>query len=198
MAENQLAYRRLPGRGFRRQGIVSVTARRSRLWLGEDHLLLVESQYFAEEYRRFYFRDIQSIVLRKTETGKYFNLVWMSLAIPMLAGVIASSGAWRIFWSILAIIFGGFLLLNTLYGPTCACQISTAVQSEELPSLKRLRRARKVMARLRPLIAEAQGQFEPGEANARMAQPPVIHASGFSESPVGDMPKSAPSPPEPT
>jgi hypothetical protein len=185
MAAKQKEYVRLPGRGYRRQGVVSVTARRSRLWLGADHLLLLETQWYTEEYKRFYFRDIQAITIRKTDNGKYINLVWMSLAIPTLAGVIFSSGGWQVFWIIVTAIFGGFLLLNALYGPTSVCHLRTAVQTEELPSLKRLRRARKVLARLRPLIAEAQGQFSPGEIAGRMAE------MGSGIQPVGDY--SAPS-----
>jgi len=47
-------YQKLPGhrRGF---------LRGSSLWLAPDHLLLVKSLRFREEYQRFYFRDIQSI-----------------------------------------------------------------------------------------------------------------------------------------
>ena len=37
-----------------------------------------------------------------------------------------------------------------------ACEIRTAVQTESLPSLCRVRQTQKVMARIRPLIAAAQ------------------------------------------
>src|SRR6266849_5352271 len=35
----------------------------SQLWLGPDHLLLVKSTRFAEEYQRFALADIQAITL---------------------------------------------------------------------------------------------------------------------------------------
>ena len=34
------------------------------LWLSEDHLLSVRSLRFSEEYRRYYYRDIQALELR--------------------------------------------------------------------------------------------------------------------------------------
>jgi hypothetical protein len=44
------------------------------------------------------------------------------------------------------------------------------VQVEELPSLSRLPRARKVLTRLRPLIVAAQGQLAPEEIPAKMQE----------------------------
>ncbi len=43
-----------------------------------------------------------------------------------------------------------------LRGPTCRCTLSTAVQTQDLPSLNRVRTARKVLARIRPFIEAAQ------------------------------------------
>ena len=36
---------------------------RASMWMGSDHLLLVKSAWFREEYKRFYLRDIQAIVV---------------------------------------------------------------------------------------------------------------------------------------
>jgi hypothetical protein len=178
MAEIQ--YRRLPGRGVRRQGIA--TAARTRLWLGNDHLLLVDSMWYAEDYKRFYFRDIQAVIIRKTPTGKTVNIVLGALAVLPLAAALTLTmtsgiGYWAaIFWWIISAILLGFLLANTLLGPTCVCHLKTAVQTEELPSLRRLRRAHKVLARVRPFIVAAQGEFAPGELAARLAQPAASNA----------------------
>src|SRR5882724_2221817 len=35
----------------------------SSLWLGPDHLLVVEIAGITEKYRRFYFRDIQAVIV---------------------------------------------------------------------------------------------------------------------------------------
>ena len=47
MAAVEEKYRRLPGR---RRGVISGAS----LWMGSDHILLVRSAWFREEYKRFY------------------------------------------------------------------------------------------------------------------------------------------------
>jgi hypothetical protein len=171
MAEEK-EYQRLPPLLSRRrkQGLISVTTTRSRLWLGSDHLLCVDSIWYSEDYKRFYFRDIQAIVIRRTDKGRIVNAVFGVLAVPPLIAALTTSGGWLVFWFIVAAFFLLLLLLNTLYGPTCVTHLRTAVQTEELASLGRLPRARKVLARLRPLIAQAQGELNPAEIPARMAE----------------------------
>jgi hypothetical protein len=186
MASTQKPYRRLPGTGYRYtipgwaifmlffvMGVFALMfrGRRIQLWQGEEHLLLVEWDGSREFYKRFHYRDIQAIIVRKTMDGKILNIVlggvvalFIALAIP------ASDVGFRIFLLVLAGIFGLVLLINALAGPTCQCQVRTAVQTEDLPSLNRLKRARKVIARLRPLIATAQGQLAPEEIPARMQE----------------------------
>ena len=174
MASEDIEYRRLPGRGVRRQGIA--TAARTRLWLARDHLLSVDYQWYAEDYKRFYFRDIQAVILRKTRTARTINEVLMPLVCVVLALALSLSIAggftdgFAIFWWIIAAVLLAFLVANILMGPTCVCHLKTAVQTEELPSLRRLRRARKVLARVRPLIVAAQGEITLGEIAARMGQ----------------------------
>ena len=165
--------------------VVSVT--RSNLWLGSDHLLCVETEGFSENYRRFYFRDIQAITLRQTQRA---------LVIALVTGVVTAlfaalaiyfndvNGKWVL--GILATLCGIPFLLNLVYGPTCACQLRTAVQTEDVPSLGRVRRARRVLNRLRPLIVEAQGQLTPEEVAAQFrdrvaapgSEPPLAKPTG--------------------
>lgn len=162
---------------MRRKGfVIGAIAARSRLFLGKDHLLSVDSARYTEEYKRFYFRDIQAITIRQTGTGKIINVVLGVLAIPPLVATLATAGGFRIFWAIVTSVFLVFLLANTLSGPTCTCHMRTAVQTEELPSLRRLRRARKVLARLRPFLTAEQGELPPHEIALRMAElakPPI-------------------------
>ncbi|MEN9575023.1 MAG: hypothetical protein RL514_2878 [Verrucomicrobiota bacterium] len=174
-------HRKLPGRGNRREGgLIVGTVRQSRLWLGHDHLLLVDSTLVAQDLKRFYFRDIQAITVRKTHTGRTWNLV--------LTGLIALCGLWaslisddvgRVVLFCIAVVFGGILLINSLFGPTCECQLQTAVQRERLPSLGRLRTARKVLALLRPHLELAQGTLTAEAARehaAAVAIAPTAHA----------------------
>jgi hypothetical protein len=154
-------YRRLPGSGISRKGgsLITITRTSCRLWLGDDHLLQVESVGgYSESYKRFYFRDVQAIYLHKTNSWLIVNLVlglftgsfllW-TLMVKDHAGVIALG--------IITSVFGLFLLVNALRGPTCGCHLQTAVHREELVSLRRRRNAEKVLARLKPLLEAAQG-----------------------------------------
>ncbi|PAW78108.1 MAG: hypothetical protein B9S33_19810 [Pedosphaera sp. Tous-C6FEB] len=165
-------YRKLPGRGTRREGnfFITVMARQSALWLGADHLLLVDSTIASQDLKRFYFRDIQAITVRKTHTGRTLNIVMAvlaAIACGLTLGVDDSAG--RIALFVIAGVFGTILLVNFLFGPTCETHLQTAVQRDQLPSLGRLRNAQKVLRTLRPLIEQAQGQITAEEARARAA-----------------------------
>ena len=150
MIGSKKPYRRLPGLGRQVQSY-------TRLWLGADHLLWVESTGFSERYKRFYFRDIQAIIIRKTDRGKIMNYILGSLAgIGYLIGW--SAGAvWSVFFGFMGSLFLLILFSNWLLGPTCVCYLRPAVQTEELKSLNRLRTARKVLRRLQPQLTVAQG-----------------------------------------
>jgi hypothetical protein len=173
MAAKEQEYRRLPGRGVRRGAFLQVTATFSRLWLGRDHVLLVDSTGYSEDYKRFFFCDIQAIAITKTPRGRNWNVFFVAVALPaaLLAAVAGPVGA--VVFGIIAGALALMLLANVARGPTAICHLRTAVQTEELPSLNRLRRARKVLARIRPLIIAAQGELSPEEIRARVATLPV-------------------------
>jgi hypothetical protein len=175
MAEKQ--YHRLTWARHRRQSGVVVLAVRSSLWLGKDHLLCVDSSWYSETYKRFYFQDIQGVTIRLTLRRQVWNWVlgvpttlcvagWgydlLVSGSPSLASIITSV--------VMTLLFAVPLVINNLLGPTCACQLRTAVQTEELPSLCRLRKTRRILDRLRPLIAAAQGQLAPEEIPTRMRE----------------------------
>lgn len=166
MADQPPTYVRLPGGG--RSGFA-----RYRLWLGSDHLLQVASTAVGERYRRFYFADIQAFVLRRSRSRFGWSLFWLVLTIGAGALVLAMDEP------IGEGIFGGLAgacalgcLLTLLFGRNCLCTVRTAVQTEEVPSLRRLRVARKVLARLRPLIETSQGVASPAPETTPAAPPP--------------------------
>jgi hypothetical protein len=149
---------------------------RSSLWLGDDHLLLVASTGYSETYKRFFFRDIQAFTVCKTKTRLVWN--WILGILLALAALIIWAASYNsgdltgaiVAASIVLVVFGIPLLLNNLFGPTCACQIRTAVQTEDLPSLSRVRKTQKVMALIRPMIIAAQGQLTGDEVSARLRE----------------------------
>jgi len=150
-------------------GIISTG--RCSLWLGNDHLLAVEANGYTENYKRFHFQDIQAILIRQTKHRTVWSLIYGGLAL-LFAAVGFGPGDFT-----MAVIFGPVaglallvLVLNLVAGPTCATQLRTAVQLEELPSLARIRKTRKVLARLQPLIAAAQGNLSPEELPGRIRE----------------------------
>jgi hypothetical protein len=156
MAKLPNPYRRLPGTG-------SGVFEHVRLYLAVDHLLQVSSSGFTEIYRRFYLRDIQAISLRESMHGKVWNGIWGFLAfLPAIVALQVGGAATVVWWGITG-IFLLLLAINITRGPTCVCQVRTAVQTRPLPSLNRVRRASKVIAQLKPLIEAAQGTLPPDE-----------------------------------
>src|SRR5437868_5417157 len=160
---NAAPYTKLPGRGWTWTG-------RARAWLGEQHILLVTGRTFFESYRRFFFKDVQAVIVRRTHIGKIWSGVWalvfvffagIALAVndpigtPVLVGIAAP--------------FGLAMIANLLLGPTCACYIRTAVQIERVPAVSRLRAARQFLAIVEPFIIEAQGQLSTEQIATELA-----------------------------
>lgn len=152
-------YRKLPGAG-------GGFFHRSSLWLGDDHILLVTDSTIGERYRRFYFADIQGFAWRRT--------AWWLVNAACLLVIAAGLGAiaWAAFDEPAGRLAMGFIvavplvfaLIQLFRGPTCACFIKTAVQFERLAPLSRARSLHKVLARLRPLIEQAQAAAAPQPA----------------------------------
>ena len=132
--------------------------RRHRLFLGEDHLLAVGFDGFSEDYRRFYLRDIQGLVIRRTARRAWTNAVLAGLAFVILLPVLIPDSPWeaKLTFGLLALAPLGALLVNTVAGPTCRTWVQTAVQASELPALRRVADVERVLEQLRPRIAAAQ------------------------------------------
>jgi len=183
MARSQKAYRRLPGR---KAGFLSY----SRLWLGTDHLLLARTTGFSEEYKRFYFRDIQAVITRRTQLHEILNIIFAFTAIVFGVWSVVSDSGLRVFLYLMAATFVVALLVNWLRGPTCVCHLRTAVQTEELSPLKRFRVTRKVIERLKPSIEKAQGPLAP---ELLRPKPTVVFAAAPSETAAPPAGKATPS-----
>jgi len=152
---------------------------RQRLWLGPDHVLLTTNQGFSESYKRFYFPDIQAVLLTQTRGGFIGNILLGFFAVDFFA---FSLGGLLFEWpqpvvitcASLGSLFALFLLVNWFRGPTCRCDIRTAVQTERVYSLNRIRRAAKTVAILREAIEAEQGALTPGHVEEAAARPPRL------------------------
>jgi len=145
---------------------------------------MLDRAIWTESCKRFYYSDIQAIIIQETSASTVYTvlLAWF-MAILGLIGLLLLGKLvdWGASWAILAFGGGELLLLawlvgNWLLGPSCACFIRTAVQTERLCAVKRIRTARKVVATLRPLIEQAQAHLavapdQPVPARLHYAQP---------------------------
>jgi hypothetical protein len=177
-----------------RSGFSVAIVGRSSLWLGKDHLLLVDTTGFTESYKRFYFRDIQAISFYRTARWNVWSGVFGGLAaLCLLGGLATGENAGLISFGIIGGIFAVVLIVNLAMGPSCRCYLRTAVQNEELASVSRIGKARKILDRVRPLLAEAQGQLAPEEIAQKFrdslvqAPSPAFSAAAETQAPVDDL-----------
>ncbi len=157
----------------------------TQLWLAPDHLMLLQSSRFSEQYKRFAFSDIQSIVVTELPPRTVARsaiilaaLAWMGLWFALEAR-----------WAKWAIELSGVLALlipiaDIARGPRCRCVLHTRVSREPLEPVSRIRIARKCLAEIRPRIEAVQGVLPP-------TLEPFPQAPSVTETP----PPETPSPP---
>ncbi|MEW6267059.1 MAG: hypothetical protein AB1641_28635 [Thermodesulfobacteriota bacterium] len=182
MTPDRIDYKRLPGRKPRFIGY-------DTLYLGPDHLLSVHGRGVVEEYKRFYYQDIQAILARRTWSGLIQIVVFILLAGLFSLPFIFTPEEEMAVWLVPAGIFLFIALILLLRGPTCVCHIRTAVQTEKLASLERLRIFRRFLDQVRPLIESLQGRVTP-EMMSGYDRTPSVPASEAAAPPT-------PTPPPP-
>jgi hypothetical protein len=141
----------------------------TKWYLSEDCLLAAKRTMYAVEYRRFYLRDLESVVV-------WPSRLWLlRLIIPGVLLAALSASLWQWVNSTAGAIFGGVALawvaLELALGPTTGSRIRTTGASVELPLVKRTRRARKVLAKIDAAVRAARGVVERPTAPASIARP---------------------------
>lgn len=134
---------------------------RSSFWLGPDHLLVVEVAGAVEKYRRFYFRDIQAVIIQKTNVRLWWGIGWSVLLLFSLLGFLMSAVGERddvglAFSAVFSFFFGLGLFLTFFFGQTCVVLLRTAVQTQALPNISRRKKATLLLAQLPPAVLAAQ------------------------------------------
>ncbi len=172
-------YRRLPGSS----GLLI----RNSLWMQQDHVLRVRRYPFSEEYRRYYFADIQAIVLTELpRTGTYYGFA-VAAALILIGGALGA--AVHYISAVLCAVAALPVFLFGLRRRNCACYLKTLVSTEELPALRRMKAAERSVAILKAEIQRAQGEFSPetleahraslGPSPSVAAKPDVPHYGGL-------------------
>ncbi|MBF0570818.1 MAG: hypothetical protein HQL12_02990 [Candidatus Omnitrophica bacterium] len=129
-------------------------------WLADDHMLVCEDSGFLEKYKRFYFKDIQAVVVKKTNNGIITTLVVFVLAMICLWFLGHATKGWNIFWDILTGFLFLILVINIFKGQTCNTYIQTAVQKDKLNGLNRVKKFDSFLSILKPLIQSFQGEMD--------------------------------------
>lgn len=153
---------------------------RGSLWLGKEHLLVIEGRGWvlpiSEVYRRVDYANIQALGI--TPTSGY---VWIAIASGLGAGLFGlfTALAWGeepflpISLGLPAVLLLVLFVLHLMRGPTCTCTLQTAVQVLKLRPLGRMRTAIPAMERLEVLCREHQGAMPEPQALAGSVAAPL-------------------------
>lgn len=165
------------------------------LWLGRDHLLLVRSTGFMETYARVYLRDIKAVFVMATDRRTWWAIGW---AVPAFVfGLVAVghvvNGEVPFVSGSLFVLMVGALIWNLLLGPGSHVYVVTGVQTARLPSVVRLRQARRVLAKIQPLIGAAQADLVPPPPTETSAPAPA--PAPIEPSPPASTASATPPPP---
>ena len=136
----------------------------TRWYLSEDCLLAAKQIMYTVEYRRFYLRDLEYVVVWPSRRW------WWLLLVP--AAVLAAIGVSLWIWvdptagEVFVGISVAWLALELARGPTAKSSIRTTGATVDLPLVGRTRRARKVLAKIDAAVRASRGVAEQSSASA--------------------------------
>jgi len=142
-------YQKIPGIGTGRGGFQ--IASRSRIFAAPDHLLVVQSTGFTEEYKRIFFRDIRYVEVRKT--NGHVHIAVISAVLTLLLALLYFADIPVIVVALFCAPFLAWFIINLVLGPICECYISTNVQTLKLPTPRRMKKVSKLIEFLRAQTA---------------------------------------------
>jgi hypothetical protein len=176
---------------FRKISRVGNLSGGTKWYLSDDCLLAAKRVMYTVEYRRFYLRDLESIVVWPSRT-------WFLR--PIIPGVLfLGLGAllWEVASATTGAIFCGLGLLwaviELALGPTAEARIRTTGAAVDLPLVKRTRRAQRLLAKIDEAVRAARGGIsEVTAVSPTVGQPaaaesaPNVEASSTT-SPIGNL-----------
>lgn len=143
----------------------------SSLWQGGDHLLYIKGSGFllpfTEEYKRFRYGDIQTLVISR-RAGLWLGTLGYLTGLVLVGGIAFGLLFTRdpddvaLLVTTLGVPLPLFILLllllvrHVILGPRCRLDIQTALKTERLVAVSRLHQGKETIARLAPLIRQAQ------------------------------------------
>jgi hypothetical protein len=158
---------------FRKISRVGSLTGGTKWYLSEDCLLAAKRMMYAVEYRRFYLRDLEYIVV-------WPSRLWLwRLIVPAVLIAALGVSLWQWVNSTAGAIFCGVALawvgLELALGPTAGSRIRTTGASIDLPLVKRTRRARKVLAKVDAAVLATRVVERPtASANINSPAEPLV------------------------
>ena len=164
---------------FRKISRVGSLTGGTKWYLSEDCLLAAKGVMYTVEYRRFYLRDLEYIMV-------WPSRLWLlRLIIPGVLLAALGASLWQWANSTAGTIFVGVALawvaLELALGPTAGARIRTTGASVDLPLVKRTRRARNVLAKIDAAVRATRGVIEQPSAPATITPAAEPHHQTRSE-----------------
>ncbi len=116
---------------------------RSRLYAHEDHLLVVQSTGYSEDYKRLFYRDIRYVVMQKTYGQEVQAMISGGLVLVTLLLALTPMPWW--IPALLCVPCLIWFVMNWLGGSAGKCYANTAIQTIELPAPRRLNQLPKLI-----------------------------------------------------
>jgi len=179
------------GGGFRKISRVGSLTGGTRWYLSDDCLLAAKQTMYTVEYRRFYLRDLECIVVGPSRSWR------LRIVIPIVLMAVAAPALWQRVSSTAGAILAGigfaWLLWELALGPTAKSRIRATGISVDLPLVKRTGRAVDVLAAIDAAVRASRDltmqqstpapSLQPSAASAQMksvtapATPSIADAS---------------------
>lgn len=156
-------------RAFRKISSIRSLLGGTKWYLSKDCLLSAKLVMYAVEYRRFYLSDLESIIV-------WPNPLWLlRLIIP--GAVLAVLGGW--IWNSVdsttgKIVVGlgvAWLVWELALGPTAKARIRTTGLTVDLPLVKRVRRAPKLLAKIDAAVRTSRTANEQSNSYISVSHP---------------------------
>ena len=150
MSENRkMGYKKL----FRSH--VNFLGGKSIIRVTDDHFLYAESNGYSEDYKRFFFADIQAIkMVKKRDWGFVVILVILALTLA-LNFTIAEGLEASVVFIVIITVFAVIAVMGLFFGPPVKAIIKTAYSSDTI-MFGRVRRAEKNLRKMTAYLEGAQ------------------------------------------
>jgi hypothetical protein len=151
----------------------------TKWYLSQDCLLAAKRTMYAVEYRRFYLRDLECIVVWPSRSWRF------RLIIPGALFVALGASLWLWVNSTSGAIFTGiglaWVMLELALGPTAGSRVRSTGVSVDLAVVKRTRRAPKVLQAIDAAIRASREVATQPAVPLPSLQPAAVSAQAYSE-----------------